>query len=120
MKYLDSDQLNELMKEAWLLHTPEQGFNPIPLFLHILKGKLLQEYMVDLGTHQVWFAAIQNPENGLTGVELCVVMDQGSYHYISNGTITYEDDYNYAYITWSNLGHTYSKLVGAPLYCKGI
>lgn len=52
--------------------------------------------------HDVFFWVVENPDYIITSQQLCQIFDEGN-HCISRGSIVYED--NYAYITWSNLGH---------------
>jgi hypothetical protein len=52
--------------------------------------------------HTVDFIVIKDPEYYITNEQLCQIFDEGN-HCLSRGSIIYEQ--NFAYITWSNLGH---------------
>lgn len=65
-------------------------------------GKICFMREKELDEHQVFFGIIYKPKNLITDKQLCQIFDEGN-HCISEGKITYEDEY--AYFHWSNKGH---------------
>lgn len=112
MQNLNSVQLLERINGTWvdfnLFWDNKKGtdimpiVHPMNIFANVIEGKVVSDNTQDLGSHTLVTGVIQNPTFNITNEQLCQIMDEGN-HCLSKGSIIYEG--NYAYITWSNLGH---------------
>jgi hypothetical protein len=101
MKAYTQSQFNDKILESWEDITGEESV--IEQVLMFTGGTILDEHQTEIqGSHDVYFAVIEDPTHQLTPGQLCQLFDEGN-HCLSQGAIVYEDPY--AYITWSNYGH---------------
>lgn len=100
MKKLKPFQLMERIQGTWDNDEVEPSW--MDIFANVIEGTVISNQVKEIWPHRVVFGIIENPTYQITDSQLCQIMDEGN-HCISNGSITYEQ--NYAYITWSNLGH---------------
>jgi hypothetical protein len=104
MQTLTTEHLHRRIMESWGVDLPDD--EPLAWFTkpieYVIGGTILMGAEIILPTHSLFTMVLHNPVFGVTNDQLCEIMDTGN-HCISKGSIVYENDY--AYITWSNLGH---------------
>jgi hypothetical protein len=104
MQTLTEEILYQRIWESWELDIPDD--EPLSWFTkpmqYIIGGTIIEKLETLLPTHSIFTMVLHNPVFKVTNEQLCKIMDTGN-HCVSKGSIIYEDDY--AYITWSNLGH---------------
>lgn len=106
METLTQKQLLALISELWVITEQDPDLDILESFAIIIGGTTVSISGYTVGPdnmgHTIWLVVIHKPKYKLTNEQVCQIMDEGN-HCISNGSIIYEADY--AYVTWSNLGH---------------
>lgn len=100
MKKLTSKQLLNRIQGTWENDLENHSVGEI--VANVIEGKVISEHKHLLIPQEITSVVIANPTYKITNVQLCQIFDEGN-HCLSIGSIVYEDDF--AYITWSNLGH---------------
>jgi len=104
MKTLTEETLYQRIMESWWLERPDD--ETLTWFIkpmqYIIGGTIIEKSETILPTHSIFTMVLHNPVFKVTNEQISEIMDTGN-HCVSKGSIIYEDDY--AYITWSNLGH---------------
>jgi hypothetical protein len=104
MQTLTEEILYQRILESWWVDLTDD--EPLSWFTkpmqYVIRGTIIMKSQTILPTHSIFTMVLHNPVFKVTNPQLCEIMDIGN-HCVSKGSIVYEDDY--AYITWSNLGH---------------
>ena len=108
MKTLTEKQFYNKISESWKLDIESMDADAIgKVFAFMLNATFIKVTSIsiepkDSDGHDIYLYVFHRPKIKYTHGQICEILDAGN-HCVSSGTIIYEDDY--AYITWSNLGH---------------